>query len=305
MRTGRILLALALCFPPPAFAEEPAPGPIPSSELSPKLPPRWLWAVPGGGQFALGQTSAGWAWLTGTLALGGWGAWAESRRGSGEINAPFVYAQQVWVLSLYAARRDLTLRVGETARLDPSKVSTLARAPFTPSVLFDPWVLGFAAVGVGVNWLGVRSGGAAPGAMRVRTVSYLGDTFGRRAGAAAMAGYWIPLSWGAGESEEMLFRGMIQADWEERWGRVGGWLAASALFGIAHYPIGAPAGEIAAQVGFAAAAGAWLGWRYQRTGYRLAEPIAAHVWFDIAAGVTIWLLDPAENPLGAKVSFAL
>ena len=184
-------------------------------------------------------------------------------------------------------------------------MSTLATAPFRPSVLLDPWVLGFAAAGVAINWAALQYGERGPGPSRVRTVSYLGDTFGRRGGTAAMAGYWIPLSWGAGESEEMLFRGILQSDWEERWGPTGGWLAASAVFGLAHYPVGAPAGEALAQVGFAAVAGSWLGWRFQRTGYRLAEPVAAHVWFDIAAGVTVWLLDPGQNPLGARISFAL
>ncbi len=299
MKAWRTLAAMIVLIPACPRAEDPA--------AEPRVPPRWLWAVPGGGQFALGQTAAGWAWLGGTAALGGWAVVAETRRSEGEINAPFVYAQHAWVLSIYAARRDLLLALGETRRLDPSKPSTLALAPFRPSILINPWVLGFAAAGVGLNWLAVRQDGRGPGPARVRTVSYLGDTFGRRGGAAAMAGYWIPLSWGAGESEEMLFRGVLQADWEERWGATRGWLAASAVFGLAHLPIGGgvSAGEALAQVGFATVAGAWLGWRFQRTGYRLSEPIAAHVWFDIAAGVTIWALDPAENPLGAKLTFAL
>ncbi len=300
MKLLRAFAAVVVLLPMAPRAEEPAPAEV-------REPSRWLWAVPGGGQFALGQTAVGWAWLGGTAALGGWAVVAETRRSPGELNAPFVYAQHAWVLSIYAARRDLLLALGETRRLDPSKPSTLALAPFRPAVLLSPWVLGFAAVGVGLNWLGVRQGGASPGAARVRTVSYLGDAFGRRGGTAAMAGYWIPLSYGAGESEEMLFRGILQADWEEKWGTTRGWLAASAVFGLAHLPLGAgvPTGEALAQVGFASVAGAWLGWRFQRTGYRLSESIAAHVWFDIAAGVTIWLLDPAENPLGAKVSFAL
>lgn len=293
MRTGRTWLAVFWLIPTVVRAGD---G---------DLPPRWLWAIPGGGQFALGQTGAGWAWLSGTAALGGWAVFAETRRSSGELNAPFVYAQHAWVLSLYSARRDLLLRVGEFKRLDPSKISTLAAAPFRPSVVLSPWVIGFAVAGVAVNWAGIRYGTKGPGPGRIRTVSYLGDTLGRDGGTAAMAGYWIPLSWGAGTAEEMLFRGTLQADWEDRWGPTGGWLAASALFGLAHFPPGAPAGEALAQIGFAAVAGGWLGWRYQRGGYRLSEPIAAHAWFDIAAGVTVWLLDPASNPLGAKISFAL
>jgi membrane protease YdiL (CAAX protease family) len=275
------------------------------SGAEPGPPSRWLLAIPGGGQFALGQRGAGWSWLAGTAALGGWAAVAEARRGPGELNAPLVYAQQAWVLSIYAAHRDLSLRLGETERLDPAKLRTLALAPVRPSVVLSPWVLGFAATGVAVNWAFLRRSGGETGPARVRTVSYLGDTFGRRGGAAALAGYWIPLSWGAGESEELLFRGMLQSDVEGRWGTTAGWLAASAAFGAAHLPFHGPLRDRLASVGFATIAGAWLGWRYQRGNYRLSEVIAAHVWFDLAAGLTIWLLDPAENPLGAKISFAL
>lgn len=269
-------------------------------------PPRrggwWIWFLPGGGQFWLGQTGAGIRYAAGTVGLAGWGAWAENRRSTGETNAPLVWAQQLYVVSFYDARRDLLLRYGATDRLDPSKVSTLAAAPFSPRYLLDPWVIGFAAAAVGINALSVRPHAPGRGFRAVRSISYLGDGYNRDGGTAALGAYWIPVSWGAGEAEEMLFRGTLQADWEGKWGTVPGWLAASGVFGLCHltHPRRAESWE---QAGFATLAGLWLGWRYQRTGYRLGEPIASHAWFDIAAGVTAFCLDPEENPLGAKIRF--
>jgi membrane protease YdiL (CAAX protease family) len=102
----------------------------------------------------------------------------------------------------------------------------------------------------------------------------------------------------------MLFRGMLQADWEERWGTTPGWLAASGVFGLAHVTAITRPGAWA-QGGFAALAGLYLGWRYQATGYRLGESIAAHAWFDIVAGATLFLLDSRDNPLGARFEFRI
>src|SRR5687767_13544361 len=58
MKAFRALAALLVLIPALPRAEDPEPD-----AGEPKVPPRWLWAVPGGGQFALGQTGAGWAWL--------------------------------------------------------------------------------------------------------------------------------------------------------------------------------------------------------------------------------------------------
>ncbi len=53
----------------------------------------------------------------------------------------------------------------------------------------------------------------------------------------------------------------------------------------------------------AGVAGVDFGLRYRASGYTLSEVIAAHAWFDIAAGIASYLADPEDNPLGAKVSF--
>ncbi|HKA15091.1 MAG TPA: CPBP family intramembrane glutamic endopeptidase [Myxococcota bacterium] len=69
----------------------------------------------------------------------------------------------------------------------------------------------------------------------------------------------------SGFAEEMFFRGALQP-------RIG-WLAASAVFGLAHYP---PRRSLLPWTGFALIAGAMLGALFAATG-NLAAPIAAHV----------------------------
>jgi membrane protease YdiL (CAAX protease family) len=260
----------------------------------------WLWLLPGGGQYALGQTGKGHFYLSGTLGLLGWGLYAETERESGEVNAPLVYAQQLYLISFYSAYRDLRLLSWPSAeRLDPASTAKLVTAPFQWEQLKSPWVIGPALVGVGAALAVARTDDDRRKFRELHRVRYLGATFKRDESVVAHTAYWIPLSLGAGVSEEMLFRGVLQANAEDRWGPGWGLTFASGLFGLAHIANrGNAADAIVPLIG-----GFYLGWRYQRMNYRLAQPIAAHTWYDIAVGVTLFLADPAENPLGAKVQF--
>jgi len=268
--------------------------------------PTWTWLFPGGGQFYLGQKKQAIGYAVGTLGLVGWGAAVEGRRGSGEINAPFVYAQQLYVTAAYAAYRDLRLRMGETngpAPVDPASTYELATAPFRWENVKSPWVIGSLLAGVGLNYAISKYDSDRRKFGDIRRVNYLGSSFNRDQGLAVYSAYWIPISLGAGVSEETLFRGIFQSEWERRWGSTRGLWAASGLFGLAHLTQPSDP-ESWGNAAFATAAGLYLGWRYQRKGYRLSEPIAAHFWFDFAAGLTLFFANPEENPLGAKFDFS-
>lgn len=271
---------------------------------SSKEPSPWIWLLPGGAQFYNGQTARGISYAAGTLGLAGWGVLAEKKRTSGEINALFIYAQQVYVLSLYEGYRDIRLRSEMDARkIDPSSIGELVSSPFRWRQLKSPWVLGSLAVGAGLNYILVRGAKGRRSFGDMRRMKYLGGSYNKTNGTLVYSAYWIPISLGAGVTEEALFRGMLQSEWEERWGSGRGLLAASGVFGICHLTdLKDP--ESWANVGFATLAGLYLGWRFQKTGYRLAEPIAAHFWFNLAAGLTVFFANPKENPLGAKFEFA-
>lgn len=236
----------------------------------------------------------------------GWGLAKNSKKDAGEINTPFIYAQQIHGTQLYLSYREAirksygTFSVTPKILNDRSSVSNLALSPFKKENLLNPWVVGFALLGAGINYAGARLDGVTKDFSDLRGVHILGDSFNRDTGLAAFSGYWIPVSLGAGVSEESIFRGLIQTGWEENWGRRNGLLAASALFGLAHYDGSGPALGNAL---FAFAAGTYLGWRFQKRDYRLSEGIASHFWFDALAGLTLYFADPDSNPLGAKVEF--
>ena len=86
--------------------------------------------------------------------------------------------------------------------------------------------------------------------------------------------------------EELFFRGVLQRGLRGPLGRGGAWLAASALFGLAH-------GELALGVG-AFVLGLALGWIFDRAG-SLWLPLAAHAVNNTVAVAEAWLL-----PLGGS-----
>jgi len=210
------------------------------------------------------------------------------------------------VISLYDTYRGMMLKYGSdkySKRFDRSSVGELVAAPFRKEQLLNPWVLGCAAAGAGINNIVARSASGRRSFADMRGMRYLGRAYNRDTGAAVYSAYWVPLSLGAGVSEEMLFRGMLQAGFEERWGEKKGLVGASFLFGAAH--MSDPNNpDVWANVAFASAAGMFFGWRYQKNDYKLAEEIAAHFWFDFMAGAALFLANPKENPLGAKMDFA-
>jgi membrane protease YdiL (CAAX protease family) len=232
----------------------------------------------------------------------------EGRRVSGELNTPLLYAQQVHVTQIYTAyRRAIKLEFPEKTRYhnkilqEHSGLSALLQAPFKRENLTNPWVVSFALLGAGLNYAGIRFAKTERDFWNMRQVQILGDRFNREVGFGIYSAYWLPVSLGAAVSEESLFRGMVQSEWEDRWGKRKGWMFASALFGLAHYD---GTGQSLGNMLFAAMAGLFLGWRFQQRDYHLSEPIAEHFWFNALAGVTLYLADPENNPLGAKVEFA-
>ncbi len=262
---------------------------------------RWWWLVPGAGQYSLGQNGLAAFYLGGTLGLLGWGTYEGiyPRRGN-ETNSPLVYAQQLYLISLYAAYRDARLDAGSDSRIpvDPSSTTQLVTAPFRSAQLLSPWVIGAAVVGAGAVLASTLTDSSRPFRQMSR-FHYLGSNVNRDQSIPVFSAYWIPLSLGAGVSEEEFFRGILQSQFEDHWGRTPGWLAASGLFGLAHF---ANNWQIS-DVFIPALGGLYLGWRYQKTNYHLSQSIAAHVWYDLAVGMTEFFMDPKNNPLGASVDF--
>lgn len=106
--------------------------------------------------------------------------------------------------------------------------------------------------------------------------------------AAPQAAIATALAVVIGPGEELFWRGLVQRSLHRRFGRVGGWLAASSIYGAMHL-----VSENLTLTGAAATAGLFWGALYARD-ERLAPLIVSHVAWDI----WIFLIAPTPGAQG-------
>lgn len=266
-----------------------------------------LWSVilPGGGHFYLNQNNAGNAYLftEGLLLIAGLNV--EQTLVSGEWNFMYVNALKVYELNIFTSYREariLNNNRSYTTPIDKTPLHKLILAPFKWENIKSPYVYGFFLAGIAINAAEGYSNTQRKSFDRISGVNIMNTSFNRDAGAAVYEGMWITLSLNAAVSEECAYRGFMQSEFEEMLGKNAGLFVSSGIFGLGHVTNWAD-GKSWANGGVATLAGLYLGWLFQKEGYRLEKPIAAHFWFNFAAGTTLFLIDSANNPLGIRVNF--
>ncbi len=260
---------------------------------------------PGGGHFYLGDYKTGSFYLLTELGLLLAGNQVKDELERTELNIFHLHALKLHELNIFTAYRQARLRIdnfGYRNPIDDTPVSKLALAPFKWENIKDPNVYGFFLAGVVLNAIEASLNKERRSFQDVDKVQIMGKKYGRNRSLAAYETLWISISLNAAVSEECFYRGVIQSQLEEAMGKRQGLILTSLLFGLGH--VSEPTetkswvnGIIGSLSGF------YLGKLYQNTNYSLEKPIAAHFWFNVAAGTTLFLLDPANNPLGLKVTF--
>lgn len=265
----------------------------------------WSTLLPGGGHFYLGQPGAGNAYLLteGILLITGHSA--EPGIASGELNFFYINALKIHELNIFTAYREariLNNNEGYTTPIDRTPLNKLILAPFRWENIKSPYVYGFFLAGIAINALEGYLNTQRKSFDGISTINIIKTPFDRNSGTAVYEGMWVTLSLNAAVSEECAYRGMLQVECEEITGKTAGLFVSSGIFGLGHVTNWAD-GKSWTYGGVATLAGLYLGWLFQKEGYRLEKPIAAHFWFNFAAGTTLFLIDPANNPLGIRINF--
>jgi len=260
---------------------------------------------PGGGHFYLGDCKTGFFYLLTELGLFLAGNQVKDKLERTELNIFHLHALKLHELNIFTAYRQARLRIdnfGYRNPIDDTPVSKLALAPFKWENIKDPYVYGFFLAGVVLNAIEASLNKERRSFQDVDEIQIMGEKYKHDPGFATYETFWIPISLNAAVSEECFYRGVIQSQLEEAMGKRQGLILASLLFGLGH--ISEPTEVKSWAYGIIGSlSGFYLGKLYQNTNYNLEKPIAAHFWFNVAAGTTLFLLDPANNPLGLKVTF--
>lgn len=259
--------------------------------------------VPGAGHFYLGK------WKQGLLHLGAESAFVagtslletSSERKEYNIFSILAYeAHQSQIFSAYRDARLINSNSGYKNPIEDTKMTKLAFSPFNVEYLKQPTVYLAPIVAIGIAY-------SLRGNKRIDDVEQITiaeKNFDPLPGSLIYEGMMLPFGFSAAFGEECLFRGVIQQETERIFGKTGGLIAASLIFGAMHigqetryknsdfiYPAIATVG------------GFYFGRIYQKNNYELGEGIAAHAWFTSSFLLANFLLDPEHNFLGAEIKF--
>ena len=276
--------------------------------------PRWGLLFPGLGQLCLGQAESGLTLSSLAAAEIATAVYVASQTDNSEhpgIVVPLVGVQDLWVYGL----SDVGIR-GALARRDlyapQDTLGDLIAAPFNGEVMARPAVwgglAGALAVGITATLLlesNIDTSGVGDDA------NLFGEDMRPEVGYPIAAGTGTVLFSHVAIAEEALFRGYLQSMFARSAGETQGWLAATALFGLAHVPNAwAVEGDerrdyLLYGIPIITAAGGYLGWLYRSSGYSLASPVAVHFWYDLLLSATFFALEPDNSMFSAKVSLPL
>ena len=226
-------------------------------------------------------------------------------------NPLLVGAVELPLLSTYLAyrkAREKNHNIGYKQPLPDESVMDLAKAPFDPSIIakpdfFLPFIFHFGALFLLQHSIFPDSGATSSDQRVGAGVRIYGKDLPSSIGyPLGEAGLWLSCT-AVSMGEEALFRGYLQSELEEKFGKRLGWLTASALFGALHFPNGTTTKERIAASLSAFTGGLVLGYFYQKEGYSLRKPIAYHTWWNFSLSTINFLQNPKDSIISGNIAF--
>lgn len=279
-----------------------------SHASSSEIPTGYL-LLPGGTYFYEGDYKTGAAFAVPEIGLLTAGILVNDKMGkqdkTPEINVPSLLSFQLYAVDKWSYFQKEVLR--EKAenpefwlKIDDTPLSDLMVAPFKREVISSPLVVAFALLGIADGIYGYPE--RKRSFSDIDNVTTMGNRMSRDSGTGYYEGMAFAVSYGAGVSEEMLFRGFMLPVIDYKYGKRAGLVSSSLAFGLLH-AFNPGLHNPAYTVTQATLAGFIFGYSVQREDYKLSKAIAAHFWYDFFSMTTTWLANPNENPLGVQVTF--
>lgn len=279
-----------------------------SHASSSEIPTGYL-LLPGGTYFYEGDYKTGAAFAIPEVGLLTTGILINDKMGkqdkTSELNVPSLLAFQLYAVDKWSYFQKVALREKSEnqefkLKIDDTPLSELMLAPFKREVISSPLVVAFALLGIADGIYGYPE--RKRSFSDIDNVTAMGNRMGRDSGTGYYEGMAFAVSYGAGVSEEMLFRGFMLPVIDYKYGKRTGLVSSSLTFGLLH-AFNPGLHNPAYTVTQATVAGFIFGYSVQRDDYKLSKAIAAHFWYDFISMTTTWLTNPNENPLGVQVTF--
>ena len=191
---------------------------------------------------------------------------------------------------------------------DTIQFNDLLLAPFKLKNVFTPITGGFILAALAELYFEGRN--ASQTISDVNQMYFMNRFIDRNTALPIYGTLSLALSWGAGISEEYLFRNGIMPLWDYEYGQSKGLVYSSLFFGSLHFSnvlfSNNPDYKAALlQVAETSIAGYFLGRDVQNRDYRIGPAVAAHTWYDFILMAGSFLVDPKNNVFGVNVKFVI
>lgn len=285
-----------------------------TQKQAPKLMPPWTLFVPGASHFLEQHYIRGAAFAAaevGGITLGlVYDSKLQGSSSSPYYNFPLLMGMQAYNIDMCNVMHNwMTVAKYRHPELkfDPISFNQLLLAPFKPRNVFCPLTGGFVLVAIAELLLDTHG---ARSINKVNQMYFMDRYIDRNPALAAYGAVSLATSYGAGVSEEYIFRNSFMPIWDWKYGQKKGLAYSSLFFGAAHLSnlmFETQPDYRAALMQFveASIAGWVLGRNVQRNGYQIGQAVAAHAWYDFTLMLGSFLLDPENNVFGVNVKFNL
>lgn len=284
-------------------------------EPEPKLYPSWTLYVPGGTHFYDKRIGEGIVFSG--LTVGGivYGLLNQDKI-SDESTSPYanfplligLQAYNVDKVDFFRNRMEYLKYRNPDFRYDPIKYNDLLLAPFQPKNIFTPITGIFVSAAIAQLFIL----GPKPNRYfgKVDQMMVMNRFVNPNQALALYGGVSLAASFGAGVSEEYVFRNALMPIMDYRYGQKKGLMYSSLIFGGMHLTnlfMSEKPDYVATlvQTGVASLAGYLLGNDVQKRGYDIGPAVAAHMWYDFVLMLGSFLVNPENNFLGVSVSFRM
>ncbi|HDS06846.1 MAG TPA: CPBP family intramembrane metalloprotease [Bacteroides sp.] len=181
-------------------------------------------------------------------------------------------------------------------------------APFKPENFLTP-ITGGMVLLAGV-FLGIEKHLETHPISEVKQMYFLDRYISRNSALPVFSAASLAMSWGAGVSEEYIFRNWLMPVLDYRYGPGKGLVFSSLTFGVLHFFNAFASdepdyGAALLQVGEATIAGYFLGRSVQRRNYNIGPAVAAHMWYDAVLMIGSFLINPEDNFLGVSIQLGI
>ena len=191
-------------------------------------------------------------------------------------------------------------------KYDPIAFNDLLKAPFQPKNVFT--AITGELVALAVLELLIQNHSAKYHYGDINQMYFINRYIDRDPAMAIYGATSLLTSYGAGISEEYIFRNTFLPFWDYKYGQKKGLIYSSLLFGSMHL------GNLAfskhpdyagtlLQVAEATLLGYLLGRDVQNRGYKIGPAVAAHAWYDFVLMLGSYIVDPENNVFGVDLKF--